>query len=56
MVPVAYKSKTIPLGFRADILVVNAIILEIKAISSLLPSHEAQIVTYLRLSQSASVC
>ena len=51
MVPVVYKGKTIPLGFRADILVANAIILEIKAVAALLPAHEAQIVTYLRMSQ-----
>lgn len=51
MVPVIYKGKTIPLGFRADILVANAIILEIKAVTALVPAHEAQIVTYLRMSQ-----
>lgn len=51
MVPVIYKSKTIPLGFRADILVANAVIIEIKAIASLVPAHEAQILTYLRMSQ-----
>jgi GxxExxY protein len=51
MVPVMYKSTAIPLGFRADILVANAVIIEIKAIASLVPAHEAQILTYLRMSQ-----
>jgi GxxExxY protein len=51
MVPVAYKGTTIPMGFRADIVVENAIILEIKAVASLVPSHEAQILTYLRMSR-----
>jgi GxxExxY protein len=50
-VPVMYKGTTIPLGFRADIIVENAIILEIKAVTALLPAHEAQILTYLRMSR-----
>jgi GxxExxY protein len=50
-VPVIYKSKTIPLGFRADIVIDNAIIIEIKAVTALLPTHEAQLLTYLRMSQ-----
>jgi GxxExxY protein len=43
--PVIYKGVTIPLGFRAD-----AIILEIKAVAALLPAHESQLLTYLRMS------
>ena len=50
-VPVIYKGTTIPLGFRADVVVENAIILEIKAVAALLPAHEAQILTYLRMSR-----
>jgi GxxExxY protein len=50
-VSVIYKGRTIPLGFRADILVDNAIILEIKAVASLLPAHEAQLLTYLHMSR-----
>lgn len=46
-VPVIYKGRTIPLGFRAD----NAIILEIKAIAALLPADEAQRLTYLHMSR-----
>ena len=49
-VAVVYKEAIIPLGFRADILVDGAIILEIKAVASLLPAHEAQLLTYLRMS------
>jgi GxxExxY protein len=37
-------------GFRADILVAGAVILEIKAVPGLLPAHEAQLQTYLRMS------
>jgi GxxExxY protein len=51
MIPVFYKGRIIPLGFRADIVVDAAIILEIKAVASLLPVHEAQLLTYLRMSR-----
>ena len=50
-VPVIYKGTTVTCGFRADIVVENAIILEVKAVASFLPAHEAQILTYLRMSQ-----
>ena len=50
MVPVSYKGRSIPLGFRADIVVAEAMILEIKAVAAIIPSHEAQILTYLRMS------
>jgi GxxExxY protein len=50
-VPVIYKGITIPLGFRADIIVENTIILEIKAVAALLPAHQAQLLSYLRMSQ-----
>jgi GxxExxY protein len=49
MIPVTYKAKTLPLGFRADIIVADAVILEIKAVAALLPTHDAQIMTYLRM-------
>jgi GxxExxY protein len=49
-VPVIYKGVAIPLGIRADIVVANAIILEIKAVAALLPAHNAQLLTYLRMS------
>jgi GxxExxY protein len=51
MVPVFYKDRIIPLGFRADIVVDATIILEIKAVAALLPVHEAQLPTYLRMSR-----
>ena len=37
-------------GFRADILVDRQVIIEIKAAANLLPAHDAQLVTYLRMS------
>ena len=50
MIPVHYKGRRIPLGFRADIVIADAIILEIKAVTAIVPAHEAQILTYLRIS------
>jgi GxxExxY protein len=49
-VPVIYKGMRNSLGFRVDIIVENAIILEIKAVAALLPAHDAQLLTYLRMS------
>ena len=50
MVPVVYKGVTIPIGFRADLLVDDAIIVEIKAVPALVAAHGAQLLTYLRMS------
>ncbi|MEA2743640.1 MAG: hypothetical protein QOG25_2011, partial [Acetobacteraceae bacterium] len=49
-IPVTSKGMSIPLGFRADILVDCIVILEIKAVPALLPAHDAQLQTYLRMS------
>jgi GxxExxY protein len=49
-VPVFYKGMRIPLGFRADILVADTVILEIKAVPALVPAHDTQLQTYLRMS------
>jgi GxxExxY protein len=51
MLPVVYDGLTIELGYRLDILVEDAVIVEIKAIDAILPIHEAQLLTYLRLSK-----
>ena len=49
VVPILYKDKKIDCGFRLDFLVENAVILELKSVESVLPVHEAQLLTYLRL-------
>jgi GxxExxY protein len=49
-ISVTYKGMPIPLGFRADILVAETVILEIKAVPALLPAHDARLQTYLRMS------
>lgn len=47
--PVEYKGSPVDCGYRLDIVVANKIILELKACESLLPIHEAQLLTYLKL-------
>ena len=48
--PLQYKGISVSVGYRADIIVEGAILLELKAVERLLPVHEAQLLTYLRLS------
>jgi GxxExxY protein len=47
--PVVYKSVRLDCGYRIDIVVENRLILELKATERLLPIHEAQVLTYMRL-------
>lgn len=49
--PVQYKAVRLDCGYRLDIVVEKRVILEIKAVEHLLPVHEAQLLTYLRLSR-----
>ena len=48
--PVVYRDSRLEAAFRADIIVASDLLLEIKSVEHLLPLHEAQILTYLRLS------
>ena len=48
--PIAYKSVTLQSGLRLDLIVADAVVVEVKAVADLLPIHEAQLMTYLRLS------
>lgn len=49
IVPVRYKGIVLKQGLRLDLLVQNALIVEVKAVEALLPIHTAQLLTYLRL-------
>jgi len=49
--PVVYDGVYIDLGYRADLVVESSILVELKSVQKLNPVHEAQILTYLRLSQ-----
>ena len=48
--PVIYKEVKLDCGYRLDLVVEDEIIVEVKAIEKLLPIHEAQLLSYLRLS------
>lgn len=48
--PIVYKGVKIDAGYRLDLLVGGVLILELKAIEEIAPIHEAQMLTYLRLS------
>ena len=48
--PLVYDEVRLELGYRLDLLVENEIVVEIKALKSLLPVHEAQLLSHLRLS------
>ncbi len=50
ILPVFYDDIEIETGYRIDMLVEEAIIIENKAVQTLLPIHEAQLITYLKLS------
>jgi GxxExxY protein len=47
--PLEYKGIRLECGYRLDLLVSNAVIVEIKSVEALAPVHEAQLLTYLRL-------
>ena len=47
---VVYKKVTLDCGYRLDLVVEDRLILELKTVEKLLPVHEAQLLTYLRLS------
>jgi GxxExxY protein len=48
--PVKYKDIKLDCGYRLDMVVENQVILELKSCDSLQPIHEAQLLTYLKLS------
>lgn len=49
--PVVYKQVKLDCGYRLDMVVEDEIIVEIKAIEKLLPIHDAQLLSYLRLTK-----
>ena len=48
--PLEYKSLKLDCGYRIDVIVENKVILELKCVNSIIPVHEAQLLTYLKLS------
>ena len=47
--PIEYKGLHLKRGYRMDLLVEDSVIVEVKAVSVILPIHEAQLLTYMRL-------
>ena len=50
--PVVYKGRLLDADFRLDIYLPNRLVVELKAVERLLPVHEAQLLTYLRLTRT----
>jgi GxxExxY protein len=48
-IPVEYKGVKLDCGYRADLIVAGKILVEIKAVDQLAPIHEAQLLSYLKL-------
>jgi GxxExxY protein len=48
--PIVYKSVRLDCGYRMDVVVEQQVILELKTVDRLMPIHEAQMLTYLKLS------
>jgi len=49
--PVRYKGMKLDTGYRIDLLIPEQLIIELKAVDQLLPVHEAQILTYMKLAK-----
>ena len=48
--PVVYESVKLEAGYRVDLMVDGVVVVEVKSVDALAPVHEAQLLTYLRLS------
>ena len=50
-IPLYYEDVKLDIGFRADLIVDNAVIIEIKSVETLAPVHYKQVLTYLKLTE-----
>ncbi len=48
--PVVYEEVTLEVGYRIDLLVSDAVVVEIKSVDTIAPVHKAQLLSYLKLS------
>lgn len=48
-IAISYRGLTFDCGFRADLIVNNRVLIELKAVEQLNPVHTAQVLTYLKL-------
>ena len=49
--PIEYKGRRLDVGYRLDFLIDNTVIIELKSVDKIMPIHEAQLLTYLRLAK-----
>jgi GxxExxY protein len=49
VLPLNYKSKQLDCGFRADVIIADKVLIEIKAVETVSELHKAQLLTYLRI-------
>jgi GxxExxY protein len=49
-IPVIYEDIKMELGFKADIIVEDKVLIEIKSVENIIPMHKKQVLTYLKLS------
>lgn len=49
--PVEYKGVKLDCGYRLDLIVENVLIIEMKCVEHVLPVHEAQLLTYLKMTE-----
>jgi GxxExxY protein len=50
-VPIDYRGARLDCGYRIDLLIEDTIVVEVKAVERLLPVHDAQLLTYLKLAR-----
>jgi GxxExxY protein len=51
IVPLVYKGVSLDIDFRLDVLIEDLIVVELKAIEAILPVHQSQVLTFLKLMQ-----
>ena len=49
VLPLIYKSKQVDCGYRADVIVADKVVVEVKAVETITDLHKAQLLTYLRI-------
>jgi len=52
-IPVVYEDIRMELGFRADLIIENRVVVEIKSVEAIAPVHKKQLLTYLRLTDKS---
>ena len=51
-VPITYRGKQLDVDFRCDLFVEQCIVVELKSVQEIIPTFEAQLLTYMKLLQS----